>query len=157
MQQSLNEQIMADMKEAMRSGDTFRRDVIRYLRSAVRNREIEVQHSLSDSEIHSVVQRQIKQRQDSAEAYRDGGRDDLAEAEEREIAVLGPYMPAQMSEDELRDLVSRTASDLSLSGPADMKTLMPALMKETAGQADGRTLSRLASQELKRRAEESSS
>lgn len=157
MQQSLSEQLNADMKDAMRSGDTLRRDVIRYLRSAIRNKEIEVQHQLDDSEIRSVIQSQIKQRRDSAQAYRDGGRDDLAEAEENEIAVLEQYLPAQMSEDELRELVSRLASELDLSGPGDMKTLMPALMQEAAGQADGRTLSRLANEELQRRAAESSS
>lgn len=152
MEQALAERLTDDMKAAMRSGDTERRGVIRYLRSAIHNREIELRQPLADDEIILVIQTQIKQRQDSAELYRKGGREDLAVKEERENQILSEYLPAQMSEAELEDLARRLADEHDLSGPADMRVLMPALQQAVGASADGRTLSRVASAELNRRA-----
>lgn len=152
MEQALAERLTDDLKTAMRSGDTERREVIRYLRSAIHNREIELRQPLADDEIILVIQTQIKQRQDSAEIYRKGRREDLAVKEERENQILSEYLPAQMSESELEDLARRLADEHDLSGPADMRVLMPALQQAVGASADGRTLSRVASAELKRRA-----
>lgn len=151
-EQALAERLTNDLKAAMRSGDTERREVIRYLRSAIHNREIELRHPLSDEEIIGVIQTQVKQRQDSAEVYRNGGREDLASKEEQEIQVLSDYLPEQLSESELEALARRLADEHGLSGPADMRVLMPALQEAAGAKADGRTLSRVASAELKRRA-----
>lgn len=139
------------MKTAMRNGDTERRDVIRYLRSALGNKEIELRRPLSDDEVVVVIQTQIKQRSDAVELFRQGNREELALNEERQIAVLNDYLPEQLSEDELVQVVRAAAEDLGVSGAADMSKLMPRLMRDVQGRADGRTLSRLAREELVRR------
>lgn len=139
------------MKSAMRQGDTERRDVIRYLRSSLGNKEIDERRPLTDSDVIAVIQTQIKQRADAAELFRKGNRDDLAVQEERQADILREYLPAQLSQDELGEIVRSTAEELGVSGPADMGRLMPRLMERVAGRADGRTLSRAARAELERR------
>ena len=135
----------------MRSGDTERRDVVRYLRSVLGNKEIELRRPLSDDEVVVAIQTQIKQRSDAAELFRQANRGDLAMNEERQIAILNDYLPEQLSEDDLVQIVRAAAEDLGVSGAADMSKLMPRLMRDVQGRADGRTLSRLAREELVRR------
>ncbi len=151
MTESLSDHIFSDMKTAMRSGDTERRDVLRYLRSVLGNKEIELRRPLRDDEVIVVIQTQIKQRSDAAELFRQGNREDLAVNEERQIVVLNDYFPEQLSEDDLVQIVRAAAEDLGVSGPSDMSKLMPRLMSDVQGRADGRTLSRLAREELARR------
>ncbi len=148
---SLIERLNEDMKAAMRSGDNRRRDVIRYLRSAINNAAIEKREDLTDDEIEGVIRTQVKQRRDSIELFRKGDRDELADEEEAQIAVLLDYLPAQLSHEELVELVRKTADDLQVSTPKDMSRLMPALVAAAAGRADGRTLSQLAKEEVERR------
>ena len=150
---SLAEKLVADLRAAMVSGDTRRRDVIRFLRAAIANAQIEKHRELTDEEIQDVIRGQIKQRRDSIEMFRQGGREDLAESETGQLAVLQEYLPQQLSDDEMRAIVERVAEDLGVAGPRDMGRLMPELMKATAGRAEGRTLSSLARAELERRAE----
>ncbi len=140
------------MKQAIRSGDTERRDVIRYLRSVLANREIELRRPLSDDEVVGLIQTQIKQRDDAKELFRQANREDLAVLEERQVAILSDYLPEQLSEQDLAQIVSESAAELGVSGPADMGKLMPRLIEKVQGRADGRTLSRLAREELGRRA-----
>lgn len=154
MSTPLADRIYADMTDAMRSGDAVRRDALRMLRSAIRNMEIDLRRAATDDEVQAVVLYQIKQRREAVELYRQGGRPDLAAREEAEIQAMEGYAPVQLGEDELRELVSRTAAELDANGPRDMGRLMPALMQATAGRADGRMLSRLASEELQRRADQ---
>lgn len=151
---SLAEQLVADLRQSMVSGDTRRRDVIRYLRAAITNAQIEKHRDLTDAEIQDVIRGQIKQRRDSIDMFRKGGRDDLVEAETAQIAILQEYLPRQLDENEVRDIVRRVAEDLGARGPRDMGRLMPELMKATAGRVEGRTLSTLAREELDRRAAE---
>lgn len=155
MADGLADRIYADMTAAMRSGDVTKRDALRMLRSAIRNKEIDLRRAATDDEIQAVVLVQIKQRQEAADLYRKGGREDLAAREDAEVEAMLGYAPEQLSEDDLRRLVFETASELDASGPGDMRRLMPALMQATRGRADGGTLSRLAGEELKRRADTS--
>jgi uncharacterized protein len=143
---------MQDMKTAMKQGDTERRDVIRYLRSALGNREIELHRELTDEDVLSVIRTQIKQSSDAAEIFRDANRTDLAEKEERQVEILREYLPEQLSEDELEILVRQTADETGARGPADMGKLMPRLLEVVGGRAEGREVSRLAREELQRRA-----
>lgn len=149
---NLSEQLNADLREAMKAGDNRRRDVIRYLRAAISNASIEKRSELSDGEILDLIRYQIKQRRDSIELFRAGGRDELADEEQAQIEILLPYLPAQLDRDELVEIVYRVASEVHATGPRDMAKLMPALIAETRGRAEGRVLSQLASQELARRA-----
>jgi uncharacterized protein YqeY len=153
----LAEQLTNDLKDAMRAGDTRRRDVIRFLRAAIKNAAIERRRELTDDEILALVRYQIKQRQDSIEMFRKGNRADLADEEEAQVALLETYLPAQMDDAELLSIVQRTAAELNVSGPRDMSKLMPALLAATGGRADGRRLSEAARAELARRATESPS
>jgi uncharacterized protein YqeY len=148
---SLAERLTDDMKSAMRSGDNRRRDVIRYLRAAITNAAIEKRADLDDAEIEQVIRTQIKQRRDSIDMFRSGGREELAEEEEAQVAILLDYLPAQLSHDELVELVRATAESLGVSTQRDMSRLMPALVEAAGGRAEGRSLSQLAKEELTRR------
>jgi uncharacterized protein YqeY len=139
----------------MRTGDNRRRDVIRFLRSSLGNREIELRRSLSDEEAIEVVQAQIKQRRDSIDAFEKAGRSDLAQKEASELEILVEYLPDSLrpfDEAGMRDLVVRVIEERRLSGPAEMRVLMPALIDATGGRADNRVLSKIASEELQKRA-----
>lgn len=139
---------MDDLKTAMREGDTQRRDVIRYLRSAIGNKGIELQRDLTDEDVLGVIRLQIKQSSDAAEIFRSAERIDLAEKEEAQVAILRGYLPAQMPEEELRALAASIAEELGLTGPGDMKSLMPRLLSETEGRAEGRLVSQVARETL---------
>ncbi len=151
---TLAEQLVADLRAAMVAGDTTRRDVIRYLRAAITNARIDKHRELTDDEIQDVIRGQVKQRRDSIDMFRKGGRDDLVEAETAQISVLQEYLPQQLDEDEVREIVQRVAEEIGVQGPRDMGRLMPALMTATGGRVEGRTLSALARSELERRATE---
>lgn len=155
MTESLSDRLVLEMKAAMRAGDTERRDVIRFLRSTLGNKEIELRRPLSDDEVIGVIQTQIKQDSDAVELFRQGDRHDLASHQEREIAILREFLPEQLGEDELVGLVRQMADELDVSGLSDMGKLMPRLIEATKGRADGRTLSTLARDELARRAGDS--
>lgn len=148
---AIAERLTNDLKSAMVAGDARRRDVIRFLRSAVKNAEIDRRRDLTDAEIEDVIRTQIKQRRDSVDMFRQGGRDELAVEEEAQIAILQTYLPEQLGEEELREIVREQADILQASGPRDMGRLMPALMSATGGRAEGRVLSQLAREELDRR------
>ncbi len=155
MTASITERIVDDLKIAMKLGENDKRDVIRLLRAAFKNREIELRHSLNDDEAIEVIQAQIKQRRDSIDAYDNAGRSDLADRERLELSILMEYLPNELKpidEAELEQIVVAKVLELKLAGPADMRTLMPALIDATEGRADNRLLSTLAAAELRKRA-----
>jgi uncharacterized protein len=154
---ALDDQLARDMQAAMRAGEKRRRDVIRFLRAAIKNAAIERGRALTDDEILGIVRYQIKQRRESIDQFRKGNRADLVDEEEAQIAILEPYLPAQMDDAELHGIVRRVAAELHACGPRDMSKLMPALQAATAGRADGRRLSEAARAELARRATETAS
>ena len=145
---SLTEQLQADMKTAMRDGDAQRRDTLRMAIAAVQNAEKEKRAPLSDDEVLAVLTRQVKTRRESIKAYRDAGRDDLADKEQAEIDVLAPYLPEQLGEDEVRVLVTEAIASTGASSPRDMGRVMGALMPKVKGRADGALVSGLVNQEL---------
>ena len=129
------------MKQAMRSRDNLRRDVIRYLRSELRNQEIKVQHDLDDQEVIQVLARQAQQRRDSIEAFQAAERDDLVQREQSELAIIMEYLPQQMAEEEIVELVRKTVADIGAQGPADMGKVMGRIMPQVRGRAEGRAVS----------------
>jgi uncharacterized protein YqeY len=145
---NLSEQLESDMKTAMKAGDTRTRDVIRFLRSAVKNAEIERRRPLTDGEILDVIRGQIKQRRDSIELFARGGRDDLVHEEEAQIAVLVPYLPTQLDDEELESIVGRVTDELSATSSRDMGKVMQAVLIEVAGRAEGRRVSAAVKSEL---------
>ncbi len=146
---SLKERIDADLKEAMRSKDELGTSVLRMLKSAVKYKEVEPGgHALEDAGVLAVIQSLIKQRRDSVEQFRAGGRPELADKEEKEIAKLQSYLPAQMSADELRAEVLAAIAQVGAKGPKDMGAVMKALMPKVQGRAEGKAVSEAVKSEL---------
>ena len=146
---SLKERIDADLKEAMRSKDELGTSVLRMLKSAVKYKEVEPGgHALEDSGVLAVIQSLIKQRRDSVEQFLAGKRTDLAEKEEKEIAKLQSYLPAQMSADELRAEVRAAIAQVGAKGPKDMGAVMKALLPKVQGRAEGKAVSEAVKAEL---------
>ena len=146
---SLKERIDADLKDAMRSKDELGTSVLRMLKSVVKYKEVEPGgHALEDSGVLAVIQSLIKQRRDSVEQFLAGKRTDLAEKEEKEIAKLQSYLPAQMSADELRAEVRAAIAQVGAKGPKDMGAVMKALMPKVQGKAEGKAVSEAVKAEL---------
>jgi len=134
----------------MRSGDTLRRDVLRMVQNAVYNIEKAKRVTLSEDELLGVVTREVKTRRESVEAFRKGGREDLASKEEAEIAILGEYLPAALTEDELRALVDEGVAATGASSARDLGKVMGWLSPRIRGRADGKVASGLVAQALAR-------
>lgn len=150
---SLTEQLQADMKTAMRDGDTHRRDTLRMVIAAAQNAAKKKREPLSDEEALAVITKEVKQRRESIEAFRGAGRDDLADKEQAEIDVLSPYLPEQMGEDEVRALVVEAIAATGASSPREMGQVMGQLMPRVKGRADGKLVSSLVNQELAKAAQ----
>ena len=141
MEGSVRRQLEADLKAAMRSGDTETRDTARYILAAIKNAEIDRRGALPLVEEEAVLRRLAKQLGDAIEQYRAGGREDLATREERQLAILQRYLPAALTDDELAALVGDVVREVGATGPKDMGKVMPILIERAAGRADGRQLS----------------
>jgi uncharacterized protein YqeY len=145
---SLSERLNEDMKQAMKAQDKFKLSVIRMVRAAIKNIEIDTKRTLDDSEVLDVLNREIKQRKDSLQEFEKAGRDDLAENVKAEIAVLSEYMPQQLTEEEVKAIVQQTIQETGASSKADMGKVMGALMPKVKGRADGRLVNQLVQQLL---------
>ena len=145
---SLQERVQTDIAAAMRAGDGLRRDVLRMVASAAYNVEKREGHPLTDDEYLAVLSREVKTRRESVDAFRAGGREDLATREEAEIAVLAEYLPAALSEDEIRALIAEAIATTGAASPRDMGKVMGWLAPKTRGRADGKRVSELVAQAL---------
>ena len=145
----LVERIDEDLKQAVKAKDAVKTSTLRMLKSAIDYERIaKKKESLKDDEIVEVVARQVKQHKDPIEGYEKGGRAELVEKEKAELAILETYMPEQLSEEELRELVRKKIEELGAGSPKEMGKIMGALMPEVKGKADGKTVSRLVREEL---------
>jgi uncharacterized protein len=147
---SLRERIQSDVTAAVRSGDTLRRDTLRMAWSAIYNVEKRDRRELPDDDVVTVLAREVKTRRESVEAFRKGGRDELAAKEESEIAILSDYLPAALDEDELGALIDEAIAATGASSARDMGKVMGWLSPKTRGRADGRRVSALVAQHLTR-------
>nr|WP_290665456.1 GatB/YqeY domain-containing protein [Ardenticatena sp.] len=134
---SLKERLQQDLKEALRNRGDVRRNTIRLLLTAIKNAEIEHGSELSDEQIMQLLQKQAKQRRDSIEQYRRGGRDDLVAEESAELAIIEEYLPRQLSEDEIRAEAQAHIEAVGATSPRDMGKVMGPLMAKLRGRADG--------------------
>jgi uncharacterized protein len=125
----------------MRSGDALRRDTLRMAESAIYNAEKRDRRSYSDDEVAGVLAREVKTRRESVEAFRKGGREDLASKEEAEIGILAAFLPEQLSGSEIAALIDEAIRTTGASGPRDMGKVMGWLAPRTKGRADGRAVS----------------
>ena len=133
---SLRDQINDDLKTAMRSGETVRRDTIRLLTAALKQREVDERKTLTDGDVLAVIEKMIKQRRDSISQFEQGNRQDLADKEKQELTLLQTYMPQAMGEDELAAAIAAAVSETGAAGPADMGKVMAVLKPKLAGRAD---------------------
>jgi uncharacterized protein len=138
---SLQDRVQTDIAAAMRAGDGLRRDVLRMVVSAAYNVEKRQGRPLTDDEYLAVLSREVKTRRESVEAFRAGGREDLAAKEEAEIAIVGEYLPAALTEDELAALVRAGIAATGASSARDMGKVMGWLAPRTRGRADGKRVS----------------
>jgi len=138
---SLKDKISDDLKQALRESDDVRKRTLRLLLAAVHNAEIEKGGPLDDSGALAVIAKQAKQRRESAEEFRKGGRQDLVEREEAEEAVLQTYLPAAMSREEIATAARKVIAEVGAQGPQDVGKVMPVLVKQLAGRAEGSEIS----------------
>lgn len=134
---SLSQQITDDMKEAMKAKNDATLSTLRLLRSAMKNKQIDVQHELSDTEIQEVIKTQVKQLKDAINDFKAGGRMDLAEANQKELDVLSKYLPTELSDDELQIIVKEAVGQSGAVTKSDMGKAMGFVMRAVAGRADG--------------------
>ena len=145
---SLQVRVQTDIAAAMRAGDALRRDVLRMVASAAYNVEKRQGHPLTDDEYTAVLSREVKTRRESVEAFRAGGREDLAAREEAEIAIIGEYLPAALTEDEVAALIREGIAATGAASARDMGKVMGWLAPRTRGRADGKRVSELVLQAL---------
>jgi uncharacterized protein YqeY len=145
---SLQDRIQSDIAVAMRGGDGLRRDVLRMVTSAAYNVEKRQGRPLTDDEYLAVLSRETKTRRESVEAFRAGGREDLAGKEEAEIAILSEYLPQALTEAEIADLIRDGIAATGASSARDMGKVMGWLAPRTRGRADGKRVSELVVQAL---------
>jgi len=135
---SLTEKIAVDFNRALKSGDKVRVAILRMIKSAVKNREIEKGQALDDSEIEAVFRSFVKRAKESIEQFDAAGRTDLVEKETAELAIIEEYLPKQFSEDETREIIRNAIAETGASGPRDMGKVMKAVMAKGKGQIDGK-------------------
>ena len=133
---SLKDQITEDMKTAMRAKDSERLGTIRLLQAAMKQKEVDERIELDDAAVIAIVDKLIKQRKDSIAAFEGAGRQDLADKEKAEMAVLTAYLPERMSAEEVATAVKAIVAELGASGPGDMGKVMGAVKAQLAGKAD---------------------
>ena len=133
---TLKERITEDMKTAMRSGEKDRLAVIRLLQAAIKQREVDERITLDDTQVTSVLEKMIKQRKESIVAFEKGARADLVAKETAEIAVLQPYLPAQLSDAELDAIIAEAISSTGAASIKDMGKVMGVVKSKAAGKAD---------------------
>jgi uncharacterized protein YqeY len=145
---SLIARLEGDLTVAMKERDAARRDALRLILSSLRAAEKELQRPLSDGEELQVLQRERKRRLESAEAFRGGGREEQAQAEEAELAVLEEFMPAPLSEEELERIVDDAIAEVGATSMRDLGRVMADVMPQIAGRADGSAVSQLVREKL---------
>ena len=145
---SLIARIEADLREATLAREAVRRDTLRLILSALRGAEKELQRPLKDDEELQVLQRERKRRTEAAEAFRDGGRDEQADQEERELEILEEFMPEPLSEEELEEIVDDAIAETGATSLRDLGRVMADVMPQIAGRADGSAVSQLVREKL---------
>jgi uncharacterized protein YqeY len=147
---SLRDRIQTDVTAAMRSGDALRRDVLRMAQNAAYSVEKREKRELGDDDLGAILTREVKTRRESVEAFRKGGREDLAAKEEAEIAILTEYLPEQLDDAAIEALVGEAVAATGASNARDLGKVMGWLSPRTRGRADGRRVSELVAQALAR-------
>ena len=138
MAETLKDRLAGEMRAALKAGERVRLGALRLLAAAVKNREVEVRHELSDDEVVEVARREAKRRREAIEAYEGAGREDRAAVERQELEVLAAYLPADLGEAELDAIIDEAVAAAEAAGPGDLGKVMGSVMAKVSGRADGR-------------------
>ena len=140
--------IESELKAARLARENERRNALSLILNSLREAEKELQRPLSEEEELQVLQRERKRRIEAAEAFRTGGREDRADAEEQELAVLADFMPGQLSEEEIEEIIDDVISEVGATSIRDMGRVMAGVMHQVSGRADGSTVNQLVKEKL---------
>lgn len=144
----LKEQLERDLREAMKNKDRIRLDTIRAIKTAIKNKEVELIKELDDTAIIGIINTLIKQRQESIEYFKKGGREDLLQKEEKEIAILRSYLPEPLSPEKLESIITESIKEAGATGPRDIGKVMKIIMPKVAGRVDGKTVNEMVRKRL---------
>jgi uncharacterized protein YqeY len=145
---TLKERLLSDMRTAMKQRDTVRKTVLSMARAAILQLEKDKRTELDDQGVMEVIAKEIKSRKEALEMFKQGGRQDLVEQNEKEIEILGEYLPPQLSESEIREIIRETIEKVGAAGMKDMGKVMGAVMPQVKGRAEGGTVNRLVKEML---------
>jgi uncharacterized protein YqeY len=145
---SLEEKLVEEMKQAMKSNDKLRLSTIRMIRSALKNKEIELRKKLEDEEVIKVIQVMVRKGEESVEQFQTGGRVDLVEKEKKEIEILKSFLPQPLSQEELLKIIDQSIQETQASSPKDIGKVMKSIMPKIGGKADGKLINQLVKERL---------
>ena len=145
---SLKQKLQEDLKSSMKNKDTNKKSVITLIRASIKQYEVDNRVELGDDEIVDLIAKQLKQTRDSREEFAKAGREDLVSKAEAEIEVLKEYLPQQLSEEELNEIVISTISEVGATSMKDMKNIMSSIMPKVKGRADGKLINELVKKNL---------
>jgi hypothetical protein len=144
----LEERLVEEMKQAMKSNEKLRLSTIRMIRTSVKNKEIEVRKKLEDEEIQRVIQGMLRKSEESVEQFRAGGRMDLVEKETQEMEILKSFLPKSLSQEEILKVIDETIQENQASSLKDLGKVMKSVMSKLAGKADGKLINQLVKERL---------
>ena len=145
---SIKENLQKDLKEALLAKNSVKKNAIRYLLAEIKNREIDNQKLLDDDQISQLIARQLKQRKESISMFKKGGRTDLVEKETQEMAIIQNYQPAQLSNEEITEIITETIKSFDTSDTISIGIIMKSCMPLLKGKADGQLVKTIATQLL---------
>ena len=137
---NLKQKLTGNLKQAMRDGDTVKRSTLRLLMASIGNAEIARRTTLEDADILGIIAKEVRQRQESIESFKQGNRPDLVAKEETEMAVLQEYLPQQMTREEVVKAARQVIGEVGAQGPGDKGKVMPKIIAQLKGRADGREI-----------------
>ena len=145
---SLEERLVEEMKQAMKSNDKARLSTIRMIRTAVKNKEIDLRNKLDDDEILRVIQGMVRKSEESVEQFKAGGRMDLVEKETKEIEILRSYLPQALSQEDVIRIIDESIQETQASSLKDLGKVMKSVMPKLTGKADGKLINQLVKERL---------
>lgn len=146
---ALKEKLMEDLKASMKNKDVIRKNTITMIRAAIKQKEVDERIELDDEGILEIISKQLKEKKNAVEDFKNGQRQDLVEQTEKEMEILLEYLPKQLSEDEIKEIVMDTIKEVNTSSIKDIGLVMKSVMPKVKGKADGNTVNRIVRQILK--------
>ncbi len=139
----MKDEIQANLRQALKKGDSLKVSVLRLLIAEIHNQEIEKRQELNKEETITIIQKEVKKRQESIEAYQKGKREDLVKKEKKELKILSEYLPQQLSPQELEKIIQSVIKKVSATNLSDFGKVMGLVMSEVKGRADGKVISKI--------------